>query len=283
MSIEPRVPGLPDGAFVPEVSQPSFPLNVQEGSPQYTLTSQVTPSSSTVTLSVTNTDSVEPISNAYYTIQNEDGSKWCTFYIGKWTTDSINNYTGVCTYSSSNTTDVFPEGSTCWCVWAKEYYDSLTTSISNVDNEINTVNSEIDTLTPKVNNSFVSATKIGDSTLRLTRNNGTSVDISFPKGINLRNVDISDLGRYAKTVSASSNELVIIRGSISNFSFGNMLIFSLSGYGYLTVTGEVRNVGTVTKTIGEGEDQGTSSYLNRPPVTASGLLYNGAKLTYRHS
>lgn len=256
----------------------TFPLNVQEGSPQYTLTSQLSPTSSTTTISITNTDPIDPIDNAYYTIQNEDGSKWCTFYVESWMEVGglTPTYTGDCTYSSSNTSDVFPEGSICWCIWCYEYYESLVTPIS-------TVNDEIDTLTPKVNNSFVNATKIGDSTLRLTRNNGTTVDISFPKGINLRNVDISDLGRYNKTVSASSNELVIISGSISNFSFGNILIFSLSGYGYLTVTGEYRNSGTVTKTFGEGEEQNTGSYLNNPPVTASGLLYNGAKLTYRHS
>lgn len=108
----------------------TFPLNIQAGSPQYTLTSQITPSSSTTTISVTNADSIEPISNAYYTIQNEDGSKWCTFYIGQWTKESTTNYyTESCTYSSSNTSDVFPEGSVCWCIWCKEYYDSLASYI----------------------------------------------------------------------------------------------------------------------------------------------------------
>lgn len=115
-------------------NMPVFPLNVQAGSPQYTLTSQVSPTSTTTTISVTNADSIEPISNAYYTIQNTDGSKWCTFYIGQWTTDSTNNYTGISNYFSSNTSDVFPEGSTCWCIWCKEYYDSLITKIgSGVD------------------------------------------------------------------------------------------------------------------------------------------------------
>ena len=124
MTIEPRAPNPP--------SEPSFPLNVQAGSPQYTLTSQITPASSTTFITVTNTDSIEPISNAYYTIQNEDGSKWCTFYIGQWTKESTTNYyTGACTYSSSNTSDVFPVGSVCWCIWTKEYYDSLTDPICN--------------------------------------------------------------------------------------------------------------------------------------------------------
>lgn len=110
----------------------TFPLNVQAGSPQYTLASEISPTSSTTSISVTNSDSIVPISNAFYTIQNEEGSKWCTFYIGQWTTDSTNNYTGTCTYSSSNTSDVFPEGSICWCIWCKEYYDSLVSKIGGV-------------------------------------------------------------------------------------------------------------------------------------------------------
>ena len=127
MTIEPRAPNPP--------SEPSFPLNVQAGSPQYTLTSQITPASSTTFITVTNTDSIEPISNAYYTIQNEDGSKWCTFYIGQWTKESTTNYyTGACTYSSSNTSDVFPVGSVCWCIWTKEYYDSLIAHSAGIQN-----------------------------------------------------------------------------------------------------------------------------------------------------
>lgn len=110
----------------------TFPLNVQAGSPQYTLTTQISPTSSTTSFSVSGTDAIAPISNAYYTIQNADGSKWCTFYVGQWTTDSTNNYTGTCTYSSSNTSDVFPEGSICWCIWSKEYYDSLIAKIGGV-------------------------------------------------------------------------------------------------------------------------------------------------------
>ena len=114
----------------------TFPLNVQAGSPQYTLTAQIIPASSTTSISVTNPDSIAPISNAYYTIQNEDGSKWCTFYVSQWTTDSANNYTGTCTYSSSNTSDVFPEGSVCWCVWGKEYYESIISAISSTQTGI---------------------------------------------------------------------------------------------------------------------------------------------------
>ena len=127
------------------MADPTFPLNVQAGSLQYTLSSQITPSSSTTTITVTiiNTGLVTPVSNAYYTIQNEDGSKWCTFYVESWVqdggfvpADAPITFTGSCTYSSSNTSDVFPEGSTCWCVWTKEYYDSIISAISSTQTGI---------------------------------------------------------------------------------------------------------------------------------------------------
>lgn len=120
----------------------TFPLNVQAGSPQYTISAQITPSSSTTTITITiiNTGQVTPVSNAYYTIQNEDGSKWCTFYVESWTqvggwvpADAPITFTGSCTYSSSNTSDVFPEGSICWCVWTKEYYQSIVERMSSKD------------------------------------------------------------------------------------------------------------------------------------------------------
>ena len=132
----------------------TFPLNVQPGSPQYTISSQITPSSSTTTITITiiNTGQVTPVSNAYYTIQNEDGSKWCTFYVESWTrvgewvpADAPITFTGSCTYSSSNTSDVFPEGSTCWCIWCKEYYDSLITQIGGGGNTVKVSQLEWDT------------------------------------------------------------------------------------------------------------------------------------------
>lgn len=108
----------------------TFPLNVQAGSPQYTLASEITPTSSTTVLTITSIDPIEPTYNAYYTIQNEDGSKWCTFYVEslEQVGDAL-TYTGTCIYSSSNTSDVFPKGSICWCIWCKEYYDSLVSKI----------------------------------------------------------------------------------------------------------------------------------------------------------
>lgn len=132
----------------------TFPLNVQAGSPQYTLASEITPASSTTTITVTipNTGSTDPISNAYYTIQNEDGSKWCTFYVESWTNvggfvpaDAPVTYNLSCTYTSSNTSDAFPEGSICWCIWCKEYYDSLITQIGGGGNTIKVSQLEWDT------------------------------------------------------------------------------------------------------------------------------------------
>lgn len=132
----------------------TFPLNVQAGSPQYTLASEITPSSSTTSITVTipNIGSTDPISNAYYTIQNEDGSKWCTFYVESWTrvgdlvpADAPVTYNLSCTYTSSNTSDVFPEGSICWCIWCKEYYDSLVTQIGGGGNTVKVSQLEWDT------------------------------------------------------------------------------------------------------------------------------------------
>lgn len=240
----------------------TFPLNVQAGSPQYTLTSQITPSSSTSLITVSNPDLIDPISNAYYTIQNEDGSKWCTFYVSNWRVGDLPmTYNVACTYSSSNTSDVFPKGSICWCIWCKEYYDSLITPIS-------TVNNEIDTLTPKIDNSFVNATKIGDTTLRLTRNDGTTVDISFPKGVSVRNVNLTSY----QNITANTNELVVITGEFNVFSIPNPL--SISGLGYLDVySPQYDHKITLSQLQGK-------QYFDKLEgnVIVSGILYNGGKL-----
>lgn len=258
----------------------TFPLNVQPGSPQYTLITQVTitpdvlNNPTTITIDTYNT---RPIDNAYYTIQNEDGSKWFTFYVDSWSPEAGGGYSTQGIITSASTIDVFPEGSICWCIWCYEYYESLVTPIS-------TVNDEIDTLTPKVNNSFVSATKIGDSTLRLTRNNGTSVDISFPKGVDVRYVDISDMSStyyQPKTITASSNELVIISGSNTPSSKTTRYTFSLSGYGYLKVTGKLFTEDDYSHTFGPGDTGGFTNGSPTDPLTFSGLLYNGGKLSYQ--
>lgn len=114
----------------------TFPLNVQAGSPQYTTIGEITPSSSTTSIAIDNPNYIELISNAYYTIQNADGSKWCTFYVEEWVPEFDGVYFGHCTYSSSNTSDVFPGGSICWCIWCKEYYDSITSAIPSTQTGI---------------------------------------------------------------------------------------------------------------------------------------------------
>lgn len=246
----------------------TFPLNVQAGSPQYTLITQVAPTPdvlnnpTTITIDTYNT---RPVDNAYYTIQNEDGSKWCTFYVESWSPEAGGGYSTQGIITGTNTMEVFPEGSICWCIWCYEYYESLVTPIS-------TVNDEIDTLTPKVNNSFVSATKVGDSTLRLIRNNGTSVDISFPKGVNVRTVN---LGSW-QNITANTNEIVVITGSFSSSSLNNYTL-TISGLGYLELEYDIftgRHVEFVMSEI-----SGPEFYTNLSgTVSVTGLLYNGASL-----
>ena len=242
----------------------TFPLNVQEGSPQYTVDTTIYPNSGTTRITIFNTDSIAPISNACYTIQNEDGSKWCTFYVQSWErTGAVKpTYRGVCIYLSSNTSDYFPGGSICWCVWTKEYYDSLTTSISTVDNEINT-------LAPKVDDSFINATKIGDSTLRLTRNDGTSVDISFPKGLSVRTL----AGQNINTLKSNANELVVINSCTVGYSSGsrNRTVSIRGGLGYLKYTNPTDYSATDVA-------DGYNRIVLSPDeiMTVNGLLYNGA-------
>lgn len=113
---------------------PTFPLNVEIGSPQYTTVSQINYSAGTsASVQVTPTTSgTTPVSNSYYTFQSQDGEYWITGYVGKWTNNG-GIWTADIIWSSSNT-DALPAQSICWCIWAKEYYDSLITQIgSEVD------------------------------------------------------------------------------------------------------------------------------------------------------
>lgn len=253
----------------------TFPLNVQAGSPQYTIVNQITPNTSS-SLWIHNPDYIRPVNNAYYTIQNADGTKWCTFYVSYWGQDPAGDYeTTISEWSSSNTSDVFPKGSLCWCIWCKEYYDSLTTPISTTNNEISTINNgistinnEIDVLTPKVDNSFVNATKTDDTTLRLTRNDGTTVDISFPKGLKVRTIS----NELIDDISAGDNELVVINScSLKTKSPGNTDYYIRGGLGYLKDINQSDNI-----TISD------SNFVIKLDamfgVDVSGLLYNNSKL-----
>ena len=246
----------------------TFPLNVQEGSPQYTLVTQITPDTN-YSIWIINTDNIRPINNAYYTIQNADGSKWCTFYASSWGQDPDGSYSTLPDWSSSNTSDVFPEGSVCWCIWCKEYYESLVTPISTINNDISAINGEINTLTPKVDNSFVSATKTNETTLRLTRNDGTTVDISFPKGLSVRTLTGQDIN----TLKSNTNELVVINSCTVGYSSGsrNRTVSIRGGLGYLKYTNP-----TDYSAIDVADGYNRIVLSRNEIMTVNGLLYNGA-------
>lgn len=110
---------------------PTFPLNVEIGSPQYTTVSQINYSEGTgASIQVTPaTSGTTPVNNSYYTFQSQDGQYWMTAYVGKWTNND-GKWTADLIWSSSNT-DTLPAQSICWCVWTKEYYDSLITQIGS--------------------------------------------------------------------------------------------------------------------------------------------------------
>ena len=110
---------------------PKFPLNVEIGSPQYTTVSQINYSDST-TASVQVTPlspDTTPVRNSYYTFQSQDGQYWMTAYVGKWTNNG-GIWTADIKWSSSNT-DSLPAQSICWCIWAKEYYQSIIDRLSS--------------------------------------------------------------------------------------------------------------------------------------------------------
>ena len=274
-------------------NNPTFPLNVEIGSPKYTTVSQINYSAGTDSSVQVTPESPDttPVSNSYYTFQSQDGQYWMTAYVGNWTNnDGV--WTADITWSSSNT-DTLPAQSICWCVWTKEYYDSITdkvvqntSSITSLNGDLTTLTSDvsqnttdISTLTPKVNNSFVNATKIGDSTLRLTRNNGTTVDISFPKGVNVRSVDIST----NKNITASSNELVIITGNLRASSKTTRFTITITGYGYLTAQGKLFTGDNYIGVFAAGKTGGFTNMSASDPISCSGLLYNGGRLSYTRS
>lgn len=132
-----RVIGAGGGGYSDPVTftayYPTFPLNVEIGSPQYTTVSQINYSEGTVaSVQVTPaTSGTTPVSNSYYTFQSQDGQNWMTGYVGNWTNNG-GTWTADLIWSSSNT-DTLPAQSICWCVWTKEYYDSLIAHIGSGD------------------------------------------------------------------------------------------------------------------------------------------------------
>lgn len=110
---------------------PTFPLNVEIGSPQYTTVSQINYSAGTgASVQVTPVSpNTTPVSNSYYTFQSQDGQNWMTGYVGNWTNNG-GTWTADLIWSSSNT-DTLPAQSICWCIWTKEYYQSIIDRLSS--------------------------------------------------------------------------------------------------------------------------------------------------------
>lgn len=108
--------------------------NVEIGSPVYTLNEGITFEEGTpVSIKVTPTRNTTPVDFAYYTVQDKQGDEWITIYISQWVAQDDGTFQGNGYYSSSNT-ESLSVGSTCWCVWAKEYYDSLIENSERIQN-----------------------------------------------------------------------------------------------------------------------------------------------------
>ena len=156
----------------------------------------------------------------------------------------------------------------------------LTDKLNTFETNINSNTEKITSLetfqtnyTPKIDNSFVNATKIGDTTLRLTRNNGTTVDISFPKGLDVRTISKQNINK----LSSKLNELIIIESctlsALTSSSKSTSVTIEKShgnGLGYL----EINSSNVVI----------TSDYnaiILRPneSTTVSGLIYNAAYIS----
>ena len=155
--------------------------------------------------------------------------------------------------------------------------DKLNTFESNINSNTEKITS-LETFqtnyTPKIDNSFVNATKTNDTTLRLTRNDGTTVDISFPKGLNVRNVNLTSY----QNITANNNELVIVTGSFPSSSINNNYL-TVSGLGYLGLSYFIFTGSAQSKTI--SDVSGRTSFTNLSTsqnVMVNGLLYNGGKL-----
>lgn len=111
--------------------QPKFPLNVEIGSPQYTTKYQLNYRAGSVdtVYVIPTTAGTTPVNNSYYTIQSQDGLYWMTGFSLNWRDDG-GTWVGDIRWSSSNT-DSLPAQSICWCIWTKEYYQSIIDRLSS--------------------------------------------------------------------------------------------------------------------------------------------------------
>lgn len=146
------------------------------------------------------------------------------------------------------------------------------TELIGLTDKLNTLETFQTSYTPKIDNSFVNATKIGDTTLRLTRNDGTTVDISFPKGLNIRNVNLENY----ENITANTNELIIINGLFSGTNLNNKIL-EINGSGYLSISYALSS-GRTNKVIADSSGRVSFTNISDEYVSNSGLLFNGGRL-----
>lgn len=141
------------------------------------------------------------------------------------------------------------------------------TELIGLTDKLNTLETFQTNYTPKIDDSFVNAEKVNDTTLRLTRNDGTTVDISFPEGLKVRFVS----NTFIDNLSSNENELVVIDSCTLKADNNTTYFFIKGGLGYL------RN-----KNMNAYSDIDVADGYNRiivyknSPKTVIGLLYNSA-------
>ena len=148
------------------------------------------------------------------------------------------------------------------------------TELIGLTDKLNTLETFQTNYTPKIDDSFVNAEKI-DNILRLTRNDGTTVDISFPESLNVRTVSGVDID----DISAGDNELVIINScNLMSHNPVQTRYNIRGGLGYL------RNINTTAGSyniaVADGDKWILIDGISGENVIVSGLLYNNAQLYY---
>ena len=158
----------------------------------------------------------------------------------------------------------------------------LTDKLNTFETNINSNTEKITSLetfqtnyTPKIDNSFVNATKTNDTTLRLTRNDGSTVDISFPKGLKLTKVQ----GQIINNISSSLNELIVVESCIlealptPRTDTLASIETNTGGLGYLE---NISSHEIITNNYGD------FTIINGGEITVNGLLYNSAYISLRN-
>lgn len=238
-----------------------FPQAVQAGSPKYLLTS-ISPDTAlavgTQYTIIVSCDYLQeaPISNAYYTIQDSTGDNWGTALISQWTllgtTENISTHQ--CTFTPTSCISGYTPvvGDTVWCVWTKEYYDSIvneiptdplvvgtntissTTSIASTDDVAFSVNIKTTTL------SLTGAAAVLQApTLNLTSATGTTT-VNITGVLNVNGSPVGQ-GTHANPFIASS---LAVSTSVSNGVYVGTFTggpTGFSGRGMMTKTSDGTN------------------------------------------